>query len=310
MAIRLKCIAIGDIYYEVKSSHFKDEQQSCQLIPQLPILLFTLRHDHGVSHLRILTRRLPDSLYILEPEHPDDLVPAEDEAPIEAYITKVDFAPRPPLTPPSFLPLLIRPLRTRAAMAQMRAAAPSTYQLLLPSGTPPLLPIPLPALSTSRRADIPKADTSPRKRLLLTAPRPRYEVGESSATARQPGPTIASRVDYSFVNTVETRVRDTERRMIASDEELEAPIEDQLLPTDASPTTLSPGYIADFNSEEDEEDPEDDPADYPTDGGDNDDNESSDDDNDDDVEKEWKDEEEEHLAPTDPSAVPTDDPVP
>ncbi|GKB65265.1 putative reverse transcriptase domain-containing protein [Tanacetum coccineum] len=40
-------------------------------------------------YLRILTRRLPN-MYIPEPEHPEDLVPAEDEAPI------------PPL-PPSFL---------------------------------------------------------------------------------------------------------------------------------------------------------------------------------------------------------------
>nr|GFD19401.1 hypothetical protein [Tanacetum cinerariifolium] len=35
-----------------------------------------------------------------------------------------------------------------------------------------LLPIPLPVPSNSRRAEIPKADTPPRKRLLLTAPRP------------------------------------------------------------------------------------------------------------------------------------------
>ncbi|GJX71515.1 putative ribonuclease H-like domain-containing protein [Tanacetum coccineum] len=68
-------------------------------------------------------------VYIPEPEHPEDLVPAEDEA------------PTPPLSP-SFLPSLIRPPRTRAAMAQMRATTPSTYHPLLPSGTPPLLPIP------------------------------------------------------------------------------------------------------------------------------------------------------------------------
>ncbi|GJX47195.1 hypothetical protein Tco_0272385, partial [Tanacetum coccineum] len=90
----------------------------------------------------------------------------------------------------------------------------------------------------------------------------------------------------------------------ASDEELEAPMEDQPLPADASPTTLSPGYIADFDPEEDEEDPEEDPADHPVDGGDNDDNESSDDDDDDDdvVKDEEDEEEEEHLAPADPSA--------
>ncbi|GJY39851.1 hypothetical protein Tco_0426215, partial [Tanacetum coccineum] len=67
-----------------------------------------------------------------------------------------------------------------------------------------------------------------------------------------------------------------------SDEELEAPMEDQPLPADASPTALSLGYIANFDPEEDEEDPEEDPADHLVDGGDNDDNESSDDDDDDD----------------------------
>ncbi|GJV47993.1 putative nucleotidyltransferase, ribonuclease H [Tanacetum coccineum] len=143
-------------------------------------------------------------VYIPEPEHPEDLVPAEDEA------------PTPPL-PPFFLSPRIRPPRTRAAMAQMRATAPSTYHPLLPSGTPPLLPIPLPAPSTSRRADIPEADTPPRKRLLLTTPRPSCEVGESSAAAaRQPGPTMAHRVDYSLVDTMETRFRDTERRMMTA----------------------------------------------------------------------------------------------
>ncbi|GJV60406.1 hypothetical protein Tco_1466506 [Tanacetum coccineum] len=93
-----------------------------------------------------------------------------------------------------------------AAMAQRRATAPSIYHSLLPAGTPPLLPIPLPAPSTSRRADIPEADTPPRKRLLLTAPTPRVEVGESSAAAaaRQPGSTMARKVDHSFVDTVDT----------------------------------------------------------------------------------------------------------
>ncbi|GJT45520.1 reverse transcriptase domain-containing protein [Tanacetum coccineum] len=144
-------------------------------------------------------------VYILEPEHPEDLVPAEDEA------------PTPPL-PPFFLSPRIRPPRTRAAMAQMRATPSSTYHSLLPSGTPPLLPIPLPAPSTSCSADIPEADTPPRKRLLLTTPRPSCEVGESSAAAaaRQPGPTMAHRVDYSLVDTMETRFRDTERRMMTA----------------------------------------------------------------------------------------------
>nr|GEV33818.1 hypothetical protein [Tanacetum cinerariifolium] len=160
---------------------------------------------------------LEDHVPVYIPEHPEDLLPAEDEAPIKAYIPEVASAPTTPL-PQSFLSPRIRPLHTRAAMAQMRTAVTSTYHSLLPSGTPPLLPIPLHVPSTSRRAEIPEADTPPRKRLLLTAPRPECEVGESfaAAAARQPGPTMTRSVDRSFVDTIETRFRDTERtRMTA-----------------------------------------------------------------------------------------------
>ncbi|GJR14710.1 hypothetical protein Tco_0797362 [Tanacetum coccineum] len=132
-------------------------------------------------------------VYIPEPERPEDLVPAEDEAPT-------------PLLPPSFLAPRIRPLSPRALEVEMRDVASAYYHSLHPSGTPPLLPIPLPAPSTSRRADIPEANTLPRKRLLLTTSRPGCEVGESSAAAaaRQPVPTI------------ETRLRDTEMRMMTA----------------------------------------------------------------------------------------------
>ncbi|GKA47063.1 hypothetical protein Tco_0739946 [Tanacetum coccineum] len=49
-----------------------------------------------------------------------------------------------------------------------------------------------------------------------------------------------------------------------------APMEDQPLPDDVSPTALSPGYVDDSDSEEDSEE---DHADYPADGGDDDDDE-------------------------------------
>ncbi|GKC66280.1 hypothetical protein Tco_1098878 [Tanacetum coccineum] len=65
---------------------------------------------------------------------------------------------------------------------------------------------------------------------------------------------------------------------------------DQPLLADASPISLSPGYVADSNSEKNEEE---DYANYPADGGDDDD-ESSDDDDDDEEEEE---EEEEQEAP-------------
>ncbi|GJV47266.1 putative reverse transcriptase domain-containing protein [Tanacetum coccineum] len=94
--------------------------------------------------------------------------------------------------------------------------ASAFYHSLHLSETPPLLPIHAP--STSRRADIPEADTPPRKRLLLTTPRLGCQVGESSAAAaaRQPGPTMAHRVDHSHVDTMETRFRDIERRMMTA----------------------------------------------------------------------------------------------
>nr|GFC27244.1 hypothetical protein [Tanacetum cinerariifolium] len=84
------------------------------------------------------------------------------------------------------------------------------------------------------------------------------------------------------------------------------PVEDQPLPADASPTALSPGYVVDSDPEKDEKDSKEDPTDYPIDKGDNDNDESpNNDDHNDDVEKDK--EEEEHLAPADPSDVSTDD---
>nr|GEV02181.1 putative ribonuclease H-like domain-containing protein [Tanacetum cinerariifolium] len=57
-------------------------------------------------------------------------------------------------------------------------------------------------------------DTPPRNRPLLATPKPRCEVRESSAAAvRRPGPTMAHRVNCSYV---ETRLRDTEKRMMAA----------------------------------------------------------------------------------------------
>nr|GEU87035.1 hypothetical protein [Tanacetum cinerariifolium] len=104
----------------------------------------------------------------------------------------------------------------------------------------------------------------------------------------------------------------------------EAPLEDQPLPIDASLIAVSPGYVVDSDPNEDpEEDPEDDQADCLSDGGDGDDESSDDDDGDDDTdsnldedpkEEPFEDEEddkdeEEHLAPTDSSAIPIVDPI-
>ncbi|GJX43691.1 hypothetical protein Tco_0260367 [Tanacetum coccineum] len=93
------------------------------------------------------------------------------------------------------------------------------------------------------------------------------------------------------------------------------------LPADASPTALSPGYVADSDLDEvPNEDLEEDHADYPADGGDGGDEPSDDDDDDDDDDTDDEDEEpfededddeeeEEHLALADSSAIPVVDPV-
>nr|GFA83620.1 hypothetical protein [Tanacetum cinerariifolium] len=120
-------------------------------------------------------------------EHPEDLVPAEYEAPAS-------------LLPPGFLSPRIRPLSLRALRAEMNAIASSLYHSLHPSRTPPLLPIPLSTPSTGRRAGILEADTPPRNRPLISTPRPGCEVGESFATAaRRPGPTMAHGKDRTTV---------------------------------------------------------------------------------------------------------------
>nr|GFC92887.1 hypothetical protein [Tanacetum cinerariifolium] len=162
------------------------EEAAQQLFEQAPHSLEYVPRDH-----------VP--VFILELEHPEDLVPAEGEAPTS-------------LLPLGFLSPRIRPLSPRALVAEMNAIESSLYRSLHPSGTPPWLPISTP--STSRRAGIPEADTPPRNRPLLATPRPGCEVGESSAAAaRWSGPTMAHGFDCSYV---ETRLQDTKRMMMAA----------------------------------------------------------------------------------------------
>ncbi|GJT67257.1 hypothetical protein Tco_1018737, partial [Tanacetum coccineum] len=83
------------------------------------------------------------------------------------------------------------------------------------------------------------------------------------------------------------------------------PIEDQPLPTNASPTALSPGYVADSDPSEE------DPADYPTNKGDDKEESSKDDDDEEEDEASEEDEEEEeHLASADSTTLHAIDLVP
>ncbi|GKA92589.1 putative reverse transcriptase domain-containing protein [Tanacetum coccineum] len=117
-----------------------------------------------------------------------------------------------PLPSPIILP------HTRASVAMMRGAAPSTYILASrseapPSGIPPLLPIPLPTPSpplllpsTICRVGVSEVTFPPWKRLCI-ALGSRYKVGESSSD-----PTGGFRADYGFVATLDDEIRrDPER---------------------------------------------------------------------------------------------------
>nr|GEZ75440.1 hypothetical protein [Tanacetum cinerariifolium]GEZ75613.1 hypothetical protein [Tanacetum cinerariifolium] len=151
---------------------------------------------------------------------PHILMPFRSKSEVERLLA----IPTPPLSlvshtsyplPPFLMPLTIFTLpppppiilpRTRAYMALMRSAAPSTFILAprsrTPSiGTPSLLPIPLPTSSfplplllpsTSGSESIPEADIPLRKRARFTTPTGGYEVGESSiaAAARQIRPAL------------------------------------------------------------------------------------------------------------------------
>nr|GFA35661.1 hypothetical protein [Tanacetum cinerariifolium] len=140
-----KSIPSEDPYEEAAQQLFEQAPHSPEYVPRDHVLMF-----------------------ITELEHPEDLVPAEGEAPTF------------PL-PPGFLSPRIRPLSPRALVAQTNAIGSSLYHLLHPSGTPPGLPISTP--STSRRVGILEADTPPRNRPILATPRPGCEVGKSSAAA-------------------------------------------------------------------------------------------------------------------------------
>ncbi|GKE69097.1 hypothetical protein Tco_1527169, partial [Tanacetum coccineum] len=140
-----------------------------------------------------------------------------------------ESAATPPPPPPAY--------RTTSRISvQSKTPIPFPYEAevarLLALTTPPpssLTPVssPLPQIpppptsptydQASLSSDIPEADILPQKRLILTNPTPRFEVGESSTTAaaRQPRSTVAHRVDYSFLDTIDASIRASKRRTMA-----------------------------------------------------------------------------------------------
>nr|GEX04309.1 hypothetical protein [Tanacetum cinerariifolium] len=148
--------------------------------------------------------------------------PSPPPSPLSPLSTSLPRIPSPPLplpplhTSPSYASA---PLGYKAAMVQLKAASPlhipspsqhvPSPQLHVPS-EPLLLP------SVDRRSDIPKTDMPFQKRLCLTALAFRFEVWESSTAdvARQIGDTLARRVDYEFIDTLDNSIRASEGRVM------------------------------------------------------------------------------------------------
>ncbi|GJZ09062.1 hypothetical protein Tco_0543345 [Tanacetum coccineum] len=135
---------------------------------------------------------------------PQTLVPLPSEAEVERLLAL-------PIPPPS----LLTPLSSPLTQIPSPPLPPPPSSLHLPPPVPTSLPLPLsplPPLLASlfippvdRREDTPEAELPPRKRLCLTAPAPRYEVGESLTVA--PRSTGGYGADYGFIGTVDAEVR-------------------------------------------------------------------------------------------------------
>ncbi|GKB23910.1 hypothetical protein Tco_0863311 [Tanacetum coccineum] len=134
-------------------------------------------------------------------------------SPLTSYSSLLPHITSPPLPVSSPLHMSPPPLPTSPTH-------PLGYRAKTPlSGTPPLLPIPLPTssppfllLSIDCKAGVPEVTFPPWKKLCI-ALGPRYEVGESSSdpTAR---PTGGFRADYGFVGSLDAKIRrDPEREI-------------------------------------------------------------------------------------------------
>nr|GEV05161.1 hypothetical protein [Tanacetum cinerariifolium] len=121
-----------------------------------------------------------------------DFVPSAEKT--EPFDTDESAATPPPPKPPQTIVLLSMTRLCRARIS-IRPHTP-----------------PLPSIETLIVDDIPEVDMSSRKRLCLTALAFSFEVKESSTTAvsRQTGHTLARKVDYIFIDTLDASIRASE----------------------------------------------------------------------------------------------------
>ncbi|GJR41486.1 hypothetical protein Tco_1217170 [Tanacetum coccineum] len=153
----------------------------------------------------------------------DDPVPSAEET--EPFKTD-ESAPTPPLPRLRKARISVRPQTTMADATEALIATIPSPPLPLPS---PPLPLPTPSsplllLATDPREDVFEANVPSLKRLCLTAPTPRFEVGESSvaATARQ----LGLDVGYRITDVWDDMVGDIEERASTTLEELRQRVTD------------------------------------------------------------------------------------
>ncbi|GKE21352.1 hypothetical protein Tco_1432864 [Tanacetum coccineum] len=112
-------------------------------------------------------------------------------SPLSPWSSLLPQIPSPPLPPPP---------------SSLHLPPPIPTSLPLPSSPLPPLPASLSILPLfDRREDILEAELPPRKRLCLTTPTSKNEVGESSTAT--PRPTRGHRADYGFIGTMDAKIR-------------------------------------------------------------------------------------------------------
>ncbi|GKB89756.1 hypothetical protein Tco_0962028 [Tanacetum coccineum] len=153
-------------------------------------------------------RQAPPSLdYVPGPEHPPspDYVPALSSG----YIANSDLEEDPADYPADGGE---EEEEEESSRAIWRVASPTTHH----SSKTPSLPLLLPP--TTHRDDLTKEDMPLQKRARFTAPTSRFEVGEgsSAAAARQAGHTLAYRVDYGLIDTVDASIRAAKSRAMTA----------------------------------------------------------------------------------------------
>nr|GEW66461.1 hypothetical protein [Tanacetum cinerariifolium] len=130
-----------------------------------------------------------------EPFNDDDDDDTDDEDPDEEPFEEDDEEEEHPAPADSFVVPIVDLVLSAREIEALEADEPTHAR-----GSPIRAPLGYRAaeirmrallLSTSRRTDILEADMPPQKKACLTAPTPRFEIGESSTAgaARQPGPT-------------------------------------------------------------------------------------------------------------------------